>query len=225
MGSKRFPGKVTADLDGLPILVHCIRRLRKINTAVPVIVATSDLDQDDAIASMSCNESARVFRGSEPDVLDRFYKTAREYEADYIVRATADNPFVDPDEGMRVVEAIRSGSYDYVSGFESAESRKLPVGVGLEAFTFRTLRRSWLDGHLPHHREHVNEYILEHPRKFSIHHLPCRPQNNGPDLHLTVDTHKDLEDIKIMVTKCGKPALELQTQDLIRWHQLQTVTL
>lgn len=225
MGSQRFPGKVAAELDGWPILVHCIRRLQRIRASIPVIAATSGLEQDDAVVRIACGENVDVFRGSEQDVLDRYYQAACKYKADYIVRATADNPFVDPEEGCRVVEAIQSGDYDYVCGFECVDYRKLPIGVGLEAFTFKSLERSWFEGHQPNHREHVNEYIQERPGAFRIHFLPCRVENDCPDLSLTVDTPADLEFVKTMIAESGKSALELKTKELIRLWRQQAVTL
>jgi spore coat polysaccharide biosynthesis protein SpsF len=99
------------------MLSHSIRRLKKVAKDMRVVVATSDLIQDDAIEELAKREKTPCFRGPEKDVLDRFYKAAKKYEAKIIIRATGDNPLVDPVEAERVVDAIEYGNYHYVTGF------------------------------------------------------------------------------------------------------------
>ena len=199
-------------LGGVPLLSHCINRLQRVGT---VIVATSDLTTDDPVEELARLENAYCFRGAEEDVLDRYYNAAKIFNIEYIVRATGDNPFVDPKEACRVVNCIVSNRADYVTGAEVIDGVGLPVGVGIDAFTFNALERSWFEGHAENHREHVNEYILECPDSFNIVRLKCLQENSCPDLRLTVDTDNDFSFVEETLKRIRKPAFEISTQEII----------
>ena len=202
------------NLDGIPLLSHCIGRLIEV---APVVVATSDKKQDDVIENLTKRYSIRCFRGSESDVLDRFYRAAAYYNAEYIIRATADNPFVDAEEAKRVSECLMDSSADYVTGIEVIQGYGLPVGVGVEGFSFGALERSWKEGRTPHHREHINEYILENPETFNIKRIRCLPSNNCPGLRLTVDTQEDFFFAEEIIQGIAKPPDEIKTREIIEW--------
>ena len=112
MGSSRFPGKALADLRGCPMLWRVIERARRAPGVDEVMVATTDAAPDDAIAEF-CNK-ARVacFRGSEDDVLDRFYQAAKGRSAQTVVRITADCPLIDPQVIGKVVARVSEGEWD-----------------------------------------------------------------------------------------------------------------
>jgi spore coat polysaccharide biosynthesis protein SpsF len=215
-GSSRLPEKVTRGLGGIPLLSHCIGRLTGI---APVVVATSDKKQDDVIEELAAQHKVRCFRGSEADVLDRFYQAAVFYHAKYIIRATGDNPFVDTEEAKRVAACLTKSSADYVTGIEVIQGWGLPVGVGVEGFSFGALERSWREGHAHHHREHVNEYILENPELFEIQRLKCLGRNNCANLRLTVDTEDDFAFAEEIVRSIPKPPTQIKTAEIIPWWQ------
>ena len=96
MGSSRFPGKVLQDLAGRPMLWHVVHRVRGSKSIDKVVIATTDKKIDDPIAEFCRQEGVDCFRGSEQDVLDRFYQAAKENHADVVVRITADCPLIDP---------------------------------------------------------------------------------------------------------------------------------
>lgn len=210
MGSTRLPGKVLKPLAGKPMLARIIHRLQLCKNASLVIVATSDLAQDDPVAELSEGEGALVFRGSEVDVLDRYYQCAKHFRLDHIVRATGDNPFVDPEEGDRLIAYHLENGFDYSSSFDGG----LPVGIGLEIMLFDALEKSWRDGQEAHHREHVNEYILENRNSFSMSSFQSPPEKSAPELSFTIDTdeqflfadglilkHQDQNDIEALNTQ------------------------
>src|SRR5438105_14849460 len=90
MRSSRLPGKVLMDLAGHPLLFHVVLRSLRMETKL-VVVATSSEPADDPIAELCDHYAWRCFRGSEEDVLDRYYQAACEHKAEHIVRVTADN--------------------------------------------------------------------------------------------------------------------------------------
>lgn len=192
MGSTRLPGKVLLPLAGRPMLEWIIRRLRDMRRADRLVLATTGLPADDRLVELAEGLGVPAFRGSAEDVLDRYHRCAEAFDAGAVVRATADNPFVDPGEGDRLVDLFESSGADYACAFPTFGSG-LPVGVGLEIFTRAALARSWREGTRPNHREHVDEYIQENPGLFRCEVLRARPELRAPDLSLTVDTPADFQ--------------------------------
>ena len=217
-GSVRFPQKVLQNVQGIPLLSHCIRRLKRISKEVPVIVITSNFKRDDDIAKTARSENVCFFRGSEEDVLDRFYKAARAHDSPkFIIRATGDNPLVDPEEARKVFDVISTNKCDYVTGFMDVNGKGLPKGIGVEAFSMIALQTAWLHGHKPQHREHINDYFFEHKDQFNIYHVPCPEEKSSPELNLSVDHYKELNFILSLSLKIGKPLLELKTEEIVSY--------
>jgi spore coat polysaccharide biosynthesis protein SpsF (cytidylyltransferase family) len=214
--STRLSNKVLLPLAGAPLLSHCIRRLKQVGA---VIVATSGLSRDDPVEELAGLENVHCFRGSEADVLDRFYQASKMFNLQYTVRATGDNPLVDPREANRVMHYIMNHKVDYVTGATVVDGVGLPVGVGVEAFTFEALERSWFEARGKNHREHVNEYVLGSPDSFSIVRLKCLQKNSCPDLRLTIDTEDDLNFVREILKSINKPALEIGTPEIIEWWE------
>ena len=186
MGSTRLPGKVLRPVGHLPLLGHIIGRLTMLSHPWPVVVATSTDARDDAIAEWCEQAGVTTFRGSEQDVLDRYVQCVRVLGFDHVVRLTADNPFTDIPELQQLVQHHLSGGFDYTHAFGM-----MPLGVGAEIFTRAALKCSHVEGLEPHHREHVNEYIQEHPERFRIGVLAVPSDKRAPNLRLTVDTEED----------------------------------
>ncbi len=188
MGSTRLPGKVLMPIAGKVLLDHVLGRIALFSHPVAVIVATSRQPKDDPIEQHCLARRVAVFRGSEADVLDRYYQCARENSLEHVVRLTADNPFTDIEELQRLLEQHLFEQNDYTHSFGG-----MPLGVGAEILTFEALKRSMNEGKAPNHREHVNEYIHEHRETFKIGVLSVATAKHMPDLRLTVDTWEDYE--------------------------------
>ena len=186
MGSTRLPGKVMKHIAGKPLLEHIVRRLIELRHPATVVVATSNLKRDTVIFDWCRQNDVECFRGSEEDVLDRYLACAEQYGFDTIVRLTADNPFTDIVELDRLLDLHLSSGNDYTHSFGL-----MPLGVGAEVFSLTALSRSHAEGHELHHREHVNEYIPEHPELFRIGILDVPVAKRAADLRLTVDTEED----------------------------------
>lgn len=187
MSSSRLPGKVLKPLCGRPMLAWVVDRLRRCRHAETVILATSTGTDDDPVAALAQEMGIALFRGSLDDVLDRYVACARAYDLGAVVRATGDNPFVDPEEIDHLIDFFRAGTLDYASTFPAFGSG-LPVGLGAEIMSRAALERSWHEGQAPHHREHVNEYIQEHPELFAQATPPTAADKTAPHLSFTVDT-------------------------------------
>jgi glutamate-1-semialdehyde aminotransferase/spore coat polysaccharide biosynthesis protein SpsF (cytidylyltransferase family) len=157
MGSSRFPGKTLAELSGKPMLWHVVRLVRGARTVDEVVVATTCVASDDPIASFCLREGIACFRGSENDVLDRFYNASKEKQADVVVRITADCPLIDSDVIDRVVTRFQEGGTDYAS---NTLRYTYPDGLDTEVFSFVALEQAWSEAVKPSEREHVTPYLL-----------------------------------------------------------------
>ena len=136
LGSTRFPEKVFANLVGKPLIWHIINRLKysqKINT---IVLATTNTGRDDELAKWAEIESVNLYRGSENNVLERFYFAAKQYSADIIVRITADDPFKEPMIIDKVIEKLLSEKLDFAY---NNNPPTFPEGLDTEVFTFKAI--------------------------------------------------------------------------------------
>ena len=162
LGSHRLPGKTLADICGQPLLRHVIERIYPSRWVEEIVVATTEAREDRPVLDLARRCGAVGVAGSADDVLNRYYRAARDVSADIVLRVTADDPFRDPVLMDRVVEALRNNdALDY-----AATDSTFPEGAGCEAFTFSALEKAWRRAKLPSEREHVTPYILNHPEQF-----------------------------------------------------------
>lgn len=185
-GSTRLPGKVLKPLFGQPMLLRMLERTKKAKNIDTIIVATSNRSEDDAVAALAQKSDVDVFRGSELDVLDRYYHAAKNAHADTIVRVTGDCPLHDPEVIDRVVERFLSHDVDYTSS-----PVNYPEGLDTEVFSFSALERAWNEARLPSEREHVTPYIRNHPELFKVDSEWTEGAVQGGGMHWSVDTEAD----------------------------------
>lgn len=185
LGSKRLPGKCMMDIAGIPLLGHVINGARL--AVENVIVATPDKE----IVDFAIKQGVLGFIGSEDDVLDRYYKAAKAYEVQHIIRLTSDNPLVDPDVIQKVLDFYWSDNFDYVS---NNHPRTYPIGLDVEIFTFEALERTWREAKDKYEREHVTPYIYNHPELFKLGNV--KSDKDLSHLRWTVDTLEDLEHVR-----------------------------
>jgi len=194
-GSTRLPGKVLMPIGERAMLARVVERVQRMRTLDGFVIATSVAAGDDSIARMCALENWPCFRGPEHDVLERYLRAAQALGASDVVRITADCPLFSWQQADRLVtQHVASGS-DYAHNLTCWGSG-LPLGCGVEVFTLAALGRAWTDGRAPHHREHVTEYIYEHPQRFGIEMLRAPAELQRPAFRLTVDTLADLRLIR-----------------------------
>ncbi|MED4730251.1 glycosyltransferase family protein [Aneurinibacillus migulanus] len=186
MGSSRLPGKVLKKLGDTVVLDYDLSRCRQMKPVEDVIVATSTLDQDEPIVDWCRENNVSCFRGSEADVLSRYYECARLYHPDYVIRVTSDCPFVDYDFANSIIAAMKENPTDIVR----VEGR-LPRGLVVEMVSFRALEYMYYHGHEPRHREHVTYYAYEFPEVFTSTTVQVPASMNHPQLRITLDTEED----------------------------------
>jgi spore coat polysaccharide biosynthesis protein SpsF len=191
MGSSRLPGKILKDVGGVPMLSHVVTRTRRSQWVGQVVVATTTNTSDDAVDSFCKSHGIPVYRGDPFDVLDRYYQSARTFEAQTIIRITGDCPLIDPKEIDRVIEAFFTEEVDFAANrLPPPWHRTTPIGMDTEVVTIEALTRAWQEATAPYAREHVMPYLYEEPGRFKI--LLVDHEPDLGDLRLTVDTREDL---------------------------------
>lgn len=191
MGSTRLPGKVLVHIGEHPMLWHVNNRLTRVSSIEQTVVATSVETGDDPVARFCHENRVECFRGSETDVLDRFYQAARHFSADVIIRITADCPLIDPEIVDKVISIQLKGTWDYTS---NTIDRTFPDGLDVEAFTFEALEKAWYEATLMSEREHVTPYIWKNRKLFNV--FQYIQEKNLSDMRWTVDESEDLELIR-----------------------------
>ena len=218
MGSTRLPGKMMMDLCGYPVLRWVIERCKMATKLDEVIIATTSHSEDDSLAKLAIDLGIGVFRGSREDVLDRFVKAARYYQATVIVRICADNPLVAPEEIDRLVNFYISEFPDYAFNHIPKLGNNCPDGLGAEIFSAEILERLGHTAIERIYREHVTLYLWEKYNSFAIKTLPCLRSYNRPTIKLDIDTKTDLQRMRklcSMLTFQSKPGEIVKAWDLL----------
>lgn len=212
MGSERLPGKVMRSLLDQPMLAWIVHRVAKSHLIDGIVIATTLDSRDDIITHFARERGWTVYRGSENDVLDRYYQAARETHADHIVRITGDCPLIDPTVLDYVIAAYRS-AVPHVDYATNTLTRTYPRGLDAEVFSFAALERTWREDHNVAWREHVTPYIYRHPDSFRL--LNVVNPTNYAHYRVTADTPQDFELIQRIYEHFGHGDFA--------WHDLISV--
>lgn len=196
MTSTRLPGKVLKAVLGKPLLEYQWERLKKVPLADQIVIATTTNDTDQPIVEFCETRGITCFRGSEDDVLSRYYQAAIKTRADVIVRVTSDCPLIDPDIVNEAISEFLSfgDACDYLS---NTVERSYPRGLDVEVMSFVALEAAAHAARKPGDREHVTSYIYTHPYIFQLRQLIG--EENLTHYRWTVDEPRDLELISMML--------------------------
>ncbi|WP_431029188.1 cytidylyltransferase domain-containing protein [Lysinibacillus sp. LZ02] len=208
MGSTRLPGKILKKVNNKPLLSYQIERLQQSQYINELVIATTIETQDDLIIEFCKENSILYFRGSETDVLSRYYEAALAFKADAIVRITSDCPIIDVQIVDKTIQHfIESDKFDYVS---NTVERTYPRGLDTEIFSFGALEKAYHEAVLERDREHVTAYFYTNPDVFSMGHI--KNDMDYSKYRWTVDTIEDFELIKkiIQALYVKKPLFSLQ---------------
>ena len=196
MTSTRLPGKVLMEVLQKPLLGYQIERLRSIKSIDEMIVATTTNSQDDIIVELCEKWGVNYFRGSENDVLERYYLAAQQFNLDTVIRVTSDCPLIDPKTTDKILRRYlyESDQCDY---FSNTVDRTFPRGLDTEIFSFERLKEAFINAKKNQEREHVTLYFYSNPEKFKI--KQFRHHEDLSHLRWTVDTREDFALIKIII--------------------------
>lgn len=205
MSSERLPGKVLMNIEkNCTILNSVIDQVMHSNFIEKIVVATTTNKIDDKIEEFLKKKKICCFRGEPFDVLDRYYKCAKEYSFSEIVRITSDNPLIDPKIIDLVISEFKEKKIDYACNFFP---RTFPQGTETEIFNFSTLQKTWNEAKKESEREHVTPYIYNNPKKFKISNLEY--EKNISHLRWTVDREQDLKFVQEIKKRINKKPIVL----------------
>lgn len=192
-GSTRLPEKVLLKLCGKTVLEHVITRVKRSKRISKIVVATTESKDNNIIVGICQKMRIGVYRGSENDVLDRYYQAANMFKANHIVRITADCPLIDPGIMDDTIELHLQKKADFTS---NALEVTLPDGLDTEVFTFKSLKKTWENANLTSEREHVTTYMEKNPKIFNI--ASFKYRENFSNKRWTLDEPRDYKFIRII---------------------------
>ena len=202
-GSTRLPGKILMEVNNTPLLKIHLDRLSKSKNVDKIIVATTMNEEDDVIERIGKEWGYEVYRGSENDVLDRFYQSVKNLKPNWVVRVTSDCPLIDPLLLDKVIEITKAENKDYGS---NVIDETFPDGQDVEVFKFSALEKAWNEANKLSEREHVTPFIrnnsdLKSGNLFSA--ISYKNNKDYSNIRMTVDEQRDFELINKIISDLG----------------------
>lgn len=220
MNSSRLPGKIMMDLCGKPVIWHVYERLKKCREVDEIIIATTDSAVDDSFVSYLQSQNIHFYRGSEEDVLDRYYCAAKDHNMDIIVRITADCPLIEARIVDELCKVIKRTEYPIVTniGISNVSSKSMertfPRGLDAEVFRFSLLEEAYLNGKEKYHKEHVSPYMYENCKNI----FNLKNEKDYSNYRWTVDTIDDFKLVEIIYNHFYKKSQHnFHMEDIIKF--------
>ncbi|MBF8982973.1 glycosyltransferase family protein [Lutibacter sp. B2] len=219
MGSTRLPGKVMLDLCGKYVIDHVIDRVKQSKYIDEIVIASTTSKNDDKIIERAKENKIKYFRGSEEDVLSRYYYAALENKLDVIVRITSDCPLIDSFVTDEIIKFYIDNKYEIVSNEGPHPTEKTyPRGLDTEVFSFKSLKDAYVNAKEKYQREHVTPYIYENYTNIYYY-------KNGEDYsnyRWTLDTHEDWKLIKEIYINLYKGKHDFHFKDILNLFDRKT---
>lgn len=210
MGSSRLPGKVLKQIDGHSLLELQQIRIKPASLVDKIVIATTNNEEDNLIEDFCLQKSIAVSRGSDWDVLDRYYQAAKPYSPLNVIRVTSDCPLHHHKVIDFVINEFLQSGKDYFSNSNN-EPNYLEDGFDVEVFTFKALETAWKEAKLLSEREHVTPYI-KNSGKFSC---GWKKYNVNYQLKLSVDSQEDFNAVE-QIFKAFSPNLYFEMEDVLK---------
>jgi len=186
LSSKRLPGKVLADINGLALIEHILSRLEQITTVNFTTTFALAKESTNKLQNFLRQKTIHFIEGSDSDVMSRFIEAGKDLnDHDYIVRLTADNPFLDYECANNLLQELHNNRADLIYPW------KLPLGMAFEVIRVGALRSQSQHSLSPHHLEHVSTFIKENRDKYNVQKITY--YDNDSNVRLTIDEPADLE--------------------------------
>jgi spore coat polysaccharide biosynthesis protein SpsF len=214
MNSKRLPGKVMKEIQGIPIIGHILNSLSYSKKIDDIVVATTTNSVDDILVNYLEKHGWKYFRGKENDVLLRYVETLKKFPANYVVRITADNPLIDPEIVDSVIDKALETKSDYVANHLL---KSFPLGMVVEVISAKILLKIEKLTKESDDREHVTWYVYRNKDKFKTLNVTASKKLNHPQWRLTVDTKEDFQLIEKIINKLYKKNGFIQYSEITKY--------
>jgi spore coat polysaccharide biosynthesis protein SpsF len=195
MGSTRLPGKVLCEVGGRPLVLWTLAAMRAVGRVATVVAAVTEEPADDQLVAVIAEAGYAVHRGPTRDVLTRCWEAVAPYAPEFVIRATADNPFVDPRVVADQLERAMVDGFDYVG------TAGWPLGIAAEVARADAMSAAYREAVDPAEREHVMPFLYARPDRFRIGAAP--PPTPWPPGRFTVDTSEDLAFARAIAVRLG----------------------
>ncbi|MBN1057660.1 acylneuraminate cytidylyltransferase [Clostridium botulinum] len=214
MGSSRLPGKVLKSICDKTILEHDINRVKLSSNIHEIVVATTTNCEDDRIVEEAKRLGVNYFRGSEKDVLSRYYFAAKKSNADIVIRITSDCPCLDYKILSNMINMYldKSSNVDYMN---NTIERTYPRGYDIEIFSFAALEKAFINAKEDYEREHVTPYLYDLNNKFRI--LSYKNSKDYSKYRVTLDTEEDFKVIKAIYQELYTSNEYFLLEDVIKY--------
>ena len=226
MNSERFPNKVISDLSGSPLIERILQRVKRVKNIGKIIIATTKRREDDILVKIAKSNKVEVFRGSENDLVDRYYQAVKGKNVGHILRLPADNPIPDPSEYNRLINYHLKTDNDFSSNICNFMRNGYPDGFGVEIFTINSLEKIWRNEKRKKFREHItlNFYDYKKNKKnskfnFKIGTVKCPKKISRPKLVFDVNYYKDYLFIKQIYEYFLPQKKNFTAADVVEWHE------
>ena len=197
LGSTRFPNKMIKKIGNQTIIEILIKRLKQSRLINNIILATTKKKHDNKLDLLARKNKIRVFRGSEDNVLERFYKASKSIESDYLIRICGDCPLLDSTIIDKLIKINNKKKFDYLSNINPPS---FPDGFDVEIFSKKILKEAYLKAKSKYDKEHVTPYIIRKAKsKFNL-----KNSKDFSNLRLTIDEEKDFLVINKIINKINK---------------------
>ena len=226
MGSTRLPGKSMMLLAGAPLVGRVLERIKSAKKVDKLILAIPDSSENDPLESLAKSYGVSVFRGSETDLVDRYYNAAKYFSCKYVVRIPADNPVPQGSEIDRIIDHHLSlNRPGFSSNLAQVYGSKYPDGIGAEIFDFELLEEASEDFSDPSKREHVHLNFFNYSTQKAIDEkwcpistIPCPSDFARPDIILDVNTQDQFEYMANLYKDLYPSNPNFDIKDIIKWH-------
>tara|TARA_B100001063_G_C16743406_1_gene546085 strand:- start:201 stop:935 length:735 start_codon:yes stop_codon:yes gene_type:complete len=223
-GSTRFPKKVLAKINGITLIEQIINRVKKVKKIDEIVLATTKKKEDDILCCLAKKNKVSFFRGSENNLVDRYYKAAISFNANFILRLPADNPIPEPKEYDRLIKYHLASNNDFSSNICNFKKNGYPDGIGVEIFNFNALKKIWKSQKNKKFKEHIALNFYNYDKKrpytrfnFKLGTIKCPKEISRPKLVLDINYKKDLVFIK-KVYGFFKKKKDFSIKDVISWY-------
>jgi spore coat polysaccharide biosynthesis protein SpsF len=225
MGSTRLPGKSILPLAGLPLIHRLLERARRCRGIDGVVLAIPEGERDEPLAAIADDCGVACFRGSENDLVDRYYQAARQNRAEIVLRLPGDNPVVEPSEIERILAFHRTHDFAFSTNLSPVFGSNYPDGIGAEVIDFWALEEVWRRPADPRGREHPHLNFLDYdtatpanPGRYKVGAPACPLEFARPDLVLDVNTRQEYQYIAALYDYLYPRNPNFGIHEIIRWH-------
>jgi len=213
MGSSRLTGKSFELIAGIPVVEIVLRRLERAKYLDHIVLATSVEKKDDILARHASRIGFEVYRGSENDLVERFYNAAKMHKCKYILRTTGDNVFMDWNEIDRQIQYGLKNNCDFVTWKNDDFPERMNDFAG-EFISFSGLETVFNTTNDPFDREHVYPFFLNNEDKFKVHRLDVDPKLRT-SIKFDLDELEDLNTIRKVGENIPDPIL-IPTWEIVK---------